>query len=79
MLSDYLFGIGVLLVLAGFVLEFLVAVTAGTRGRARGGGLILVGPIPIMFGTDRRIMRFLFVCAILLLGVFFALSMLAGR
>jgi len=79
MLSDYLFGIGVLLVLAGLVLALFVAVAAGTRGRVRGGGLVLVGPIPIMFGTDRRIMRFLFVCAILLLGVFFALSMLAGR
>ena len=78
-MSEYLFGIGVLLVLAGFVLAFIVAVTAGIRGRARGGGVILVGPVPIVFGTDRRITCLLLMCAVLLLVVFFALGMLAGR
>lgn len=59
MSSELLFGLGLLLVLTGLALAFLAAVATGVRGRARGGAVVLVGPIPIMFGTDKRIVSLL--------------------
>jgi len=70
--------VGLLLVLAGFALAFLVAVATGVRGRTRGGGAILIGPIPIVFGTDRKIMELLVAFTVALLILVFALTILAG-
>lgn len=53
---------GELLVLAGIVLVIvgiLLVVTGslisiGSKGEVEGGGVILIGPIPIIFGTSGR-------------------------
>ncbi len=79
MSSEVLFNVGLLLVLAGFALAFLSVVTAGVSGRTRAGGLILIGHIPIAFGTDRRIMKLLVACTVALLAFVFAFTVLAGR
>ena len=56
-----LVGAGVLLVLVGFALIFLGVLKAawsspgeGGGGRVEGGGVILIGPIPIIFGTSSK-------------------------
>ncbi|MEM2465689.1 MAG: DUF131 domain-containing protein [Candidatus Bathyarchaeia archaeon] len=41
--------IGVIIILASFVLLFLSSVKSG---RARGGGALIIGPFPIIFGSD---------------------------
>lgn len=37
------------------------------NGKVKGGGVILVGPIPIVFGTDRRYALILMVLAIIIM------------
>ena len=49
--------IGVGLIFAGvltiIVAVILLAVLSLKRGKIRGGGVIMIGPVPIIFGTDR--------------------------
>ena len=66
--------IGFGLVIFGFILAFIAAIllairsqTSGTK--TRGGGVLLIGPIPIIFGTDRDSAKILVVLAIILIAV----------
>ncbi len=66
--------IGFGLVIFGFILAFIAAIllairsqTSGTK--TRGGGVLLIGPIPIIFGTDRDSAKTLVVLAIILIAV----------
>ena len=43
--------IGVIIVFAAFVLLFLSSIKSG---RARGGGALIIGPFPIVFGSDKE-------------------------
>jgi uncharacterized membrane protein len=43
-----LFALGLLVVLAGFV---LILLGAGAQGGASAGGVIFIGPFPIVFGS----------------------------
>ncbi|MEM2226411.1 MAG: DUF131 domain-containing protein [Candidatus Bathyarchaeia archaeon] len=50
-----LFDLGLLLVISGFALAFIAFLSllaSSIRGGVRGGGAILIGPIPIIFGTE---------------------------
>lgn len=57
-----------ILSLAGFVLIFLgiiiiiaaillLSVRSAGKGKVRGGGAVLIGPIPIIFGTDKKSLK----------------------
>lgn len=80
-----------LLIYAGFILIFLgVAITVVAlillvfrsfgREETKGGGIILIGPFPIIFGTDRKTVKFLIIMAavliILIIGFILALNFL---
>ena len=41
--------IGVVLLIMSLALEL-----GGDRAKVSGGGVVIVGPVPIVFGTDRR-------------------------
>ena len=79
--------IGFLLIILGFVLALIamiLLVVRSSRGLApgRGAGLILIGPIPIVFGTDRQSVKVVMVLAIvliLLVLVIMLLPSLLGR
>jgi uncharacterized protein (TIGR00304 family) len=67
-------GIGLALVVLGFILAFVAVIllaikkeTAG--GKTRGGGVLLIGPIPIVFGTDRHSAKVMMILAIVLIVV----------
>jgi len=79
MSSELLFGTGLLLVLAGFALAFFVTVATGSKGQTRGGGVILIGPIPIIFGMDRRMVKILVAFAVVSLALVFGLTLLAWK
>jgi uncharacterized protein (TIGR00304 family) len=57
-----LYALGIALIFIG-VLVIIVAIAlmsvggAKGEGRARGGGVIMIGPIPIIFGTDRKSLK----------------------
>ena len=66
---------GLLLIIAGFgaVMVSLVSRESGTKTQARGGGVIMIGPIPIIFGTDAKWASVAIVLAIVLILVYFLL------
>jgi uncharacterized protein (TIGR00304 family) len=47
---------GLLLVLVGFVVVAISMVNGsrGGEGKVQGGGVVMVGPIPIIFGSDAK-------------------------
>jgi|YelNatPaOPRAMG01_1025707.scaffolds.fasta_scaffold114250_3 uncharacterized protein (TIGR00304 family) len=50
-----LFELGAILVFSGFALAlaaFVALLASSIRGGVKGGGAILIGPIPIIFGTE---------------------------
>ena len=67
-------NIGLILVVLGFVIAliavFLLAIRArGTSGQTRGGGILFIGPIPIIFGSDKESVRTLVTLAIVLMVI----------
>jgi len=65
-----LFSIGVILLFAGFAIAFvaviLLAITA-MKGKLRGGGAVIIGPFPIIFGTDKELVKVLLLLSIALI------------
>jgi uncharacterized membrane protein len=64
-----LFTLGFLLVLMGvgiMVLSVILLIFSMRFERAKGGGVILIGPLPIVFGTDRKVVKWLMVLALTL-------------
>ncbi|MGA3404551.1 MAG: DUF131 domain-containing protein [Candidatus Bathyarchaeia archaeon] len=80
-MTDLMFEIGFGFTIAGILLA-LAAVTlmilSGKKGadRARGGGILLIGPVPIIFGTDRESATFLILLAIALIAIVMVLMIL---
>jgi len=71
-MGQVLFNLGFLLVLAGFAVTFIAilllffsALKGG--GKIRGGGAVIIGPFPIIFGTDKESIKILFILSIILI------------
>jgi len=68
-----LFGIAI--IFAGFLVVLLGMITSGMsseegeRMEVRGGGVILIGPIPIVFGSDAKWASIAIVLAIILIVI----------
>ena len=60
--------IGILLIIIGFIIV-LIGILSSMRGESRveGGGVILIGPIPILFASNTRIAVILMILAIVLI------------
>jgi len=57
--ASTLYGLGVTLILAGMlviVVAIMLLFLSGVRGegKVKGGGVIIIGPFPIIFGTDKE-------------------------
>ena len=59
MVAETIYGLGIALIFVGMlvilvavILLFLASVRG--RGKLRGGGAIIIGPFPIIFGTDKE-------------------------
>lgn len=79
MLTDQLIvSIGILLIITGLILAFLTAIPSLRSGktRARGGAVIIIGPFPIVLGSDKETTRSLLLLAIVLVIVVIALFLL---
>lgn len=70
---------GLLLVIVGLIIAAgaILLSFRGGRTKAKGGAVLIVGPFPIVFGTDKESARTLLILAILLviiLAVFYLLQ-----
>jgi uncharacterized protein (TIGR00304 family) len=79
--DSFLFNIGLLLGLAGFALAIVaifVVILRSARGtgKVRGGGVVMIGPIPVIFGTDKESARILILLGIVLMIVLLVFSLL---
>ena len=69
---SYLVPAGILLALVGVGMMVAASVSSGERsgGEVRGGGVVMVGPIPIIFGSDARWASVAIVLAIVLIVLY---------
>jgi len=73
-----------MLILAGFILAFLAVLLLSLRGirfrgRVRGAGLIMIGPIPIIFGTDKETVKILMILSLILIAVIIVLMLISSQ
>jgi uncharacterized protein (TIGR00304 family) len=71
MSNQLLFNLGVILVFAGFLIAFVAVIlmfftTTRGKGKVKGGGAVIIGPFPIVFGTDRESLKILLLLSIAL-------------
>jgi len=78
--------LGVAIILVGFLVVFLAMMLAsrsseGGEGRTqvKGGGVILIGPIPIIFGSDAKWTSIVIVLTIALIILVLFSGVLDGR
>jgi len=70
--EQLLWNFGAALVLLGFALVFIAMIwlvfsgARGGRAKIRGGGAVIIGPIPIVFGTDKESVKVILVLSIVL-------------
>jgi uncharacterized protein (TIGR00304 family) len=79
--DSFLFNIGLLLGLAGVavaIVAIFIAIMRSARGtgKVRGGGVVMIGPVPIVFGTDKESARILILLGIALMIVLLLFSLL---
>jgi len=77
--AQELVNLGFTIIILGFAIAFVAVVLMAVRsgragGKVKGGGAILVGPIPIVFGTDRESMKIILILAIILTVILVAVT-----
>jgi len=58
--------ISVALMIAGLLIMIMGALTKETERRVEGGGVVILGPIPIVFSSSQRVAKAILVLAIIL-------------
>jgi len=66
--------IGLALIVFGFL-----ALRSGGGTRSDYGGVIIIGPIPIVFAKNKNIAVYLLILAIILILLFYLIPVLTGR
>jgi len=70
---------GMALIFIGFLMMFIGTIVSalGGEGEVEGGGVIMIGPIPIVFGTSRGAAGMAMVLAIILMALWVIAALLA--
>ena len=59
--TGILFTAGIALILFGILIiivaVLLLSIRGAGKGKVRGGGAVIIGPIPIIFGTDKKSLK----------------------
>ena len=59
--AGVLYALGIALVFVGgliiVVAVILLSVSGVKKGKVKGGGAIIIGPVPIIFGTDEKSLK----------------------
>jgi len=53
--------IGIIIIVAAII---LASMNGAKKGKVRGAGIIMIGPIPIVFGTDKKSVKNILVLAL---------------
>jgi uncharacterized protein (TIGR00304 family) len=77
LVDAFLANAGLLLVVSGFLLALVVMIlvalkSAGSDGQTKSAGILLIGPIPIIFGSDRNSLRILLLLGMILIAIVLA-------
>jgi len=72
MSDQLLFSVGSILFFIGFVITFAAVILLAFaamrgKGKVRGGGAAIIGPFPIIFGTDKESVKVLLLLSIALI------------
>jgi len=85
MADQLLWNIGFSLIILGFALSLiavLLLVFSGVRsgkGKVKGGGAVIIGPVPIIFGTDKESIKIILVLSIILVVLLLVLMLFSYR
>jgi uncharacterized protein (TIGR00304 family) len=59
--SGALYALGVVLIFVGVLIiviaVILLSISGAKKGEVKGGGAIIIGPVPVIFGTDKKSLR----------------------
>ncbi len=74
MSDQLLWSLGLTLIFVGLALTLVAVVWLFARGskgkgKVKGGGVVIIGPVPIIFGTDKETVRTLLILAIILVAL----------
>ena len=72
-----LFEVGLLLVFIGFILVITGFLLSFKKG-GKGGGIVLIGPFPIIWGTDKESVKWLFLIALIFILFYLFLIVVYG-
>jgi uncharacterized membrane protein len=68
-----MYGVVILMLIVAFLLILMgfILLSLGGEREIRGGGVLIIGPLPIIFGTDQRVAKGLIILALILTIVTF--------
>ena len=69
-----MWSIWLTLIVVGFALVFIATILLSLRGssgkgKVRAGGVVVIGPVPVVFGTDKQTVKVLLVLSIILVAL----------
>jgi uncharacterized protein (TIGR00304 family) len=84
---ETLYGLGIALISAGILVIFVAIIllfisNIKGEGRVKGGGAIIIGPFPIIFGTDRQSIKTILLLSTtltILLTILIIIAYIQGR
>ncbi|MBN1357848.1 DUF131 domain-containing protein [Candidatus Bathyarchaeota archaeon] len=75
--SAALYALGIALIFVGVIVIVvaiaLFSVSGAGKGKFKGGGAIIIGPVPIIFGTDKKSLK-----TVLLLSIALTVTLLVA-
>jgi len=72
------------LVFVGFAIAFIALVLLFLKGfkgkvKVKGGGAVIIGPFPIIFGTDKESVKLILILSIILIVLLLVLTVLWSK
>lgn len=69
--AETLYGLGIVLIFTGIIVTLIAVIllfisSVREKGKVKGGGAIIIGPFPIIFGTDKESIKTVLLLSIIL-------------
>lgn len=68
--AETLYALGIALIFVGMLILVIailsLSISSIKKGKIRGGGAIIIGPIPIIFGTDKKSLKTVLLLSLIL-------------